>query len=575
MNTMHRILAWTLAGIVGLLCLAGNHRVAAQEATPIPSGVVKDFTFAGSTIFPGTTSLGKVFIPAQYDGTQPACVYVRQDGYEPKEKPLLEAMIAAREMPVTVGVFVRPGTVPPPRHDTLGRRNRGFEYDGLGDNYARFLTEELLPFVAKTFDLKLSASGNNRCIAGASSGGIAAFNAAWERPDAFSRVYCNSGSFVAFRGGNAFPTMVRKFEAKPIRAYLTAATHDMENAAGDWFLLNQEMDKALKFSGYDYQFHAVEGGHVAGWIDHFRAAMNFIWKDWPNPVEAGPSAPRVRDIIMDGHGWEPVARGYDDPRSLACNSKGEVFFVDTAVNKVYRVGLDGAASVFLDDARQADGLAVGLENKLYTVSVQTGNVLCYDDGAQEGHVYASGVNGQHVFAMPTGGLYVSGPGENPKTGSLVWFVKDGNKTLVDAFAGTAAGLACRPDQWLLAVADGASKWVYSFQIKGDGMLMDKEWYYSLLATPDDDDAGTGSICYAREGQILAATSAGVQVCADDGPTQAVLPLPDRSRVVSVCLGGPEMNTLFACGGGVVWKRVVKIHAAGAFLPWTGVKGSPL
>jgi enterochelin esterase-like enzyme len=146
------------------------------------------------------------------------------DGYNPKEKGLLEKLIASKEMPVTIGVFVAPGELPATVKNTLGRRNRCFEYDGMGDNNVRFLVEELLPFVAKEFDLKLSTSGNDRCLVGGSSGGITAFNAAWERPDAFSRVYANSGSFVAFRGGHVFPTLVRKFEARPIRAYLTTAT---------------------------------------------------------------------------------------------------------------------------------------------------------------------------------------------------------------------------------------------------------------------------------------------------------------------------------------------------------------
>ena len=158
----------------------------------------------------------------------------------------------------------------------------------MGDNNVRFLVDEFLPFVAQELHLKLSTSGNDRCIAGGSSGGIAAFNAAWERPDAFSRVYANSGSFVAFRGGHEFPTLVRKFEAKPIRAYLTTGMHDMENCAGDWFLLDQEMDKALKFSGYDYSFRIINGGHVAGYYDYYREAMSYLWKDWPQPVKAGP-----------------------------------------------------------------------------------------------------------------------------------------------------------------------------------------------------------------------------------------------------------------------------------------------
>ena len=227
----------------------------------------------------------------------------------------------------------------------MGRRNRCFEYDGVGDNNVRFFMEEILPFVAKTFDLNLSTNGNDRCIAGGSSGGIAAFNAAWERPDAFSRVYAVSGSFVAFRGGHEFPTLVRKFEAKPIRAFLTTGTHDMENCAGDWYLLDQEMDEALRFSGYDYFFRVIEGGHVAGYFENFLEAMRFFWKGWPEPVRAGPSAPRVHDMIFPTENGNCPPQDFRDARGPACNANGEVFFVDAADNKICRIGLDGNVDV--------------------------------------------------------------------------------------------------------------------------------------------------------------------------------------------------------------------------------------
>ena len=308
-----------------------------------PKGTIKEFTFTESAIFPGTKRAGHVFIPAQYDGTKPACVYVKQDGYNAGEKPVLESLIAAGDMPVTIGVFVRPGDLPAPMKGTSGRRNRCFEYDGVGDNYVRFLTEELLPYVAKTFDLILSTSGNDRCVAGGSSGSCGVQCGVRERPDQFSRVFAGSGSFVAFRGGHEFPTLIRKFEAKPIRAYLTTGTHDMENAAGDWYLLDQEMDKALKFSGYDYVFHALEGGHVDGYGEHFPLAMKYLWKGWPEPVKAGPSAPRVRDVIDGEHQWELVKEGLGDARSATCNAKGDVFFVDANANTIKSAGsaLDG------------------------------------------------------------------------------------------------------------------------------------------------------------------------------------------------------------------------------------------
>jgi len=536
-------------------------------------GSIKTFEFTESAIFPGTKRSGTVFIPAQYDGKTPACVYVRQDGYNAKEKSMLEALIASKEMPVTIGVFVSSGSLPAPMKNTLGRRNRCFEYDGVGDNYVRFLTEELLPYVAKTFDLKLSTNGNDRCIAGGSSGGISAFNAAWERPEAFSRVYANSGSFVAFRGGHEFPTLIRKFEAKPIRAYLTTGTHDMENAAGDWYLLDQEMDKALKFSGYDYSFHPLEGGHVTGWNEHFPEAMRFIWKGWPEPVKAGPSAPRVRDVIIPDGKWELVAQGFRDARGPACNSKGEVFFVDIPANTIRRIGLDGKIEVFLPDAAQANSLSIGPKDELYTVSTNTGNILCYD-APGKGRLLADGIRGQYILARPDGSLYVTAE-EKPGEASTVWWVKDGKKHAVDSGIKSPAGLAYRPDEWLLAVADGRSKWIYSYQINADSTLGNKERFFWLHVADWDDDAGPESICYAKEGQLFVATRMGIQVCADDGPSQVILPMPDRSRVIGVCLGGPEFNTLFAFCGDKVWKRVIKLHGIGAFSPWTKVNGSPL
>lgn len=144
----------------------------------ILAGEIKECKFTTSQIFPGTVRDVTVFIPAQYDGSEPACVYVKTDGYRPQEKTMLETMIAGKEMPVTVGVFVRPGDVPAPMKDTLGRRNRDFEYDAVSDNNVRFLIDELLPFITKKFDLNLSTDGNDRCMAGGSSGGIAAFTAA-------------------------------------------------------------------------------------------------------------------------------------------------------------------------------------------------------------------------------------------------------------------------------------------------------------------------------------------------------------------------------------------------------------
>ncbi len=169
-----------------------------------------------SSIFPGTQRSYWVYVPAQYDPQKPACCLIVQDG---KGRALdwhlpevIDNLIHKKEIPVMVGIFVDPGVVPAISPEARPRFNRSFEYDALGDRYARFLLEELLPEVSKSYSL--STSGNDRALAGASSGGICAFNAAWERPNEFRRVISTIGTFVGLRGGNQFATLVRKSEPK-------------------------------------------------------------------------------------------------------------------------------------------------------------------------------------------------------------------------------------------------------------------------------------------------------------------------------------------------------------------------
>jgi gluconolactonase len=540
----------------------------------IPHGRVVSFGYAESKIFPGTQRLVTVYIPDQIDSVKPACVYVQQDGFgrEQNQDLILDTLIAKHEIPVIVGVFVAPGYLASNDKNTPGRPNRCFEYDAVGDSYARFILEEILPAVAKNYHLNLSANGNDRSIGGVSSGGISAFNAAWERPDAFSRVYCVSGSFVGFRGGNMFPVFIRKTEAKPIRAYLTTGTKDMENCAGDWTLLDMEMDKALKFSGYDYQFIVLEGGHGAGWEEHFANAMRFLWKDWPSPVKAGISAPRVRDIIMPDQGWQLVTGDHHNICGAAFNSKGEVFFADTVGNNIYKIATDDKINVYRANSGFCNGLSFGPKDELYTVSEKTGKVMCYDTSGKA-TVYADGIYGRYVIADPNGGLYITGKNKINGT-DKVWLLKDGKKVVVDDGLKCAAGIAMRPDRSFLAVGESSSHWVYSYQIASDGKLVNKERFFTLHIQDWDDNAGAESVCYDKEGHLYIATRMGIQVCAWDGPVQVILPLPE-GRITGLCFGGADLNMIFAFCGDKIYKRTVKNHGLGAFSPWTAMKPGQL
>ena len=188
------------------------------------------------------------------------------------------------------------------------------------------------------------------------------------------------------------------------------------------------------------------------------------------------------------------------------------------------------------------------------------------DPSGEGSLVVDGLRGQYILATPGGGLYVTGTGDKPGDSGKVWFVKDGKKTL------GRLGLEIRYRACLPArpVAFVGRRWTfemgYSYQINPDGTLSNKERFFWLHVPDWEDDAGAESVCYAKEGQMFVATRWGIQVCADDGPTQVILPMPDRSRVIGVCLGGRDLDTLFAFCGDKIWKRKVKDPRHGRFYP---------
>jgi enterochelin esterase family protein len=250
-----------------ILYAADDYRLGpdSHEQPGVPKGQVTKSSWT-STIFPGTVRDYWVYVPAAYDPKQPACVMVFQDGGsyvgntgQFRVPIVFDNLIHKKEMPVTIGIFINPGTVPATDPSKKPVSNRSFEYDTLSDQYARFLEKEMLPEVGKKWNLRQEAAA--RAICGISSGGICSFTAAWERPDLFSKVLSHVGSFTNIRGGDVYPGKIRKTPAKPIRVFLQDGSGDLDNQYGNWPLANQQMALALKFAKYDYRFVYGDGGH--------------------------------------------------------------------------------------------------------------------------------------------------------------------------------------------------------------------------------------------------------------------------------------------------------------------------
>lgn len=252
----------------------------------VPQGKITEHSWNESKVYPGTQRKYWVYVPQQYTAEKPACLMVFQDGGSYMNDKgqfrvpiVFDNLIHKKEMPVTIGIFVNPGEIPAAAPEAKPRKNRSYEYDRLGGDYARFMIEEIIPEVAKTYKLTDNPEGRGAC--GISSGGICAFTLAWERPDYFRKVISHVGSFTNIQGGHVYPALIRKAEKKPLRVFLQEGSNDLDNLFGSWPLANQEMAASLKYAGYDYKFEYGDGGHNG---KHGGAilpdSLRWLWRDY-------------------------------------------------------------------------------------------------------------------------------------------------------------------------------------------------------------------------------------------------------------------------------------------------------
>ena len=541
----------------------------------VTQGELIKFEFAGSTIFTGTVREVTVYVPRQYDAAKPACLYVNQDGVQWNAPTVFDNLIARGELPVIIGVFMRPGVVKTADPKVaLDRFNRSFEYDGLGDAYARFLIEEVLPMVESktTADgraVRISTSAADRAIGGSSSGAIAAFTAAWERPDSFSRVFSAIGTYVGLRGGDRYPTLIRKYEPKALRVFLQDGSNDNNIYPGDWWMANQTMQRALAFAGYEVN-HAWGDGVHSG--KHgamlFPEAMRWLWQGWPASVNAAAPTknPVLSAVLLPGEDWQPVGESYGLTEGAAVNASGEVFFTDIPNSKAYKIGLDGKVSLVREATGRANGQAFGPDGMLYAAATGTRRILAYDMSGRE-TVVAEDIAGNDIVVANNGDLYVTNPsgGQEPEAGK-VWLVRPGQKPrAVDTGFRSANGITLSPDQGLLYVTDYRSHWIYSYQIQPDGSLANRQRYY-WLHTPDSEDQSLAEgMKTDRDGRLYVATRLGIQVCDQAGRVNAIIPTPN-GRITNLCFGGGKNDVLYATCGEKVYSRKVGVTGVNAWAP---------
>jgi enterochelin esterase-like enzyme/sugar lactone lactonase YvrE len=557
----------------------------AVEHDGVPRGTVEQLPAWESKVFPGTTRNWAIYVPAQYRRESPAALMIFQDGHTYRDGKgrwrvpvVFDNLIARGAMPPTIAVFLDPG------HDASKQgnaspaspwknSNRSLEYDSLGDRYARFLLEEIIPELEKRY--AISPDPAMRAICGMSSGGICAFTAAWERPDRFGKVLSHIGSFTNIRGGDAYPSLIRKTEPKPLRVCLEDCGGDLDNQFGNWPLANRQMAAALAHMGYDVRFDYADGfAHDASHGGPlFPEALIWLWRPaapatpYEPPLKLEGDMP-LRRLLVAGGPWEVVADGLGFADAPCADAEGNFYFCDMKAPGVHRISAsNGSRRVIAAEA--VSGLEFGPDGLLYGCQGSKRRVIAIDPQSGTVKEVATGVSPNDLAVTADGFLYVTETKERQVTRVNL---KTGEVAVVDSGLDGPNGIVLTSDGGTLAVSEYQGSHGWTYRVNPDGGL-DAKMPTMTLRLPIDRAAdskphepppyeaaskGDGMAVDAA-GRFYVTSAVGVQVFDPTSRLCGVLASPNPAKPLTSCvLAGAGHEYLHVTNGDTVYRRRLKI-----------------
>ncbi len=547
----------------------------------VPQGSVESMKPWESKILADTVRDWAVYVPAQYKADTPAAVMIFQDGERMRDSKgrwrvptVFDNLIARGEMPPTIAVFLDPGHEKSKPRLANKSSNRSFEYDSLGDRYSRFLLEEIIPEVAQRYNI--SSDPGLRAIGGSCSGAICAFTVAWEHPEQFGKVYSNVGSFTHLRGGNVYPSLVRKTEPKPIRVYMSDTSGDIDNAFGSWPWANQQMASALTYMGYDSRFDWAEGyAHNADFgSSRFPDAMRWLWRS-----SAHASAVNTKDdlkgdltllkLLIPDQPWEIVASNLGFADAPCSDAAGNFYYSDMKAPGIYRV--DASSGAQTEIAKEAvSGLKFGPDGLLYGCQGAKSQVISIAPLSGEVKVIARNVAPNDLAITADGHIFIT----ETKSKQLNRIrIDSGDTQVVDTGILRPNGIALSNDGGTLAVSDSGGEFTWTFRVDAATQLdakmptmtmrlaIDPAGEFRFNEAPPVQIASRGDgMAVDKSGRFYITSAVGVQVFDPTGRLCGVLPKVDPQQPLTSCtLAGTNHSYLYITHGNTIYRRKLTVE----------------
>ncbi|MGN6134163.1 MAG: alpha/beta hydrolase-fold protein [Aureliella sp.] len=554
----------------------------AEPRDDVPHGTVEKMPPWESKIFENTIRDWAIYVPAQVKPDQPAALMVFQDGQSFSNVTgrwrvpvVFDNLIARGDMPPTIAVFINPGQdKTKPQRQKNKYSNRSFEYDSLGDRYARFLLEEIIPEVEKKFTL--SKDPDMRAICGSSSGGICAFTVAWERPDAFRKVLTSVGSYTNLRGGNVYPSWIRKTEPKPLRVYMADTSGDVDNDFGSWWWSNQLMASALQYMGYDVRFDSAEGyGHNSDFGGaRFPEALKWLWRKEQHQAVLDTKGDLKGDLtllrlLVPGQDWEVVATDLGFADAPCSDTEGNFYYCDMKAPVVVKINAaDGSRTELAKEA--VSGLKFGPGGLLFGCQGAQKRVISIDPKSGDVKVVAENVTPNDLAVTGDGFIFITETKDQRVTRIDS---KTGKTTVVDTGITRPNGIALSNDQGTLAVSDSGGQYAWMFRVNADGSLdakmptmtlrlaIDPKGEFQFNEPPPYQTASRGDgMAVDKAGRFYITSALGVQIFDPTGRECGLLPKPKPDQPLTSCtLAGSDHSVLFITNGDTIFRRSLSVQ----------------
>ena len=279
-------------------------------------------------------------------------------------------------------------------------------------------------------------------------------------------------------------------------------------------------------------------------------------------------ATEIPDVIAAGAKIELIKDDFDGTEGPIAHPDGGLLFTNNRASRIIKIEPDGRTSVFLEDTKEANGLALDPMGRLIAVQRAPGFAriaVIYPKGKET--VIADNIDGK-FFDRPNdlvldkkGGVYFTDP--DPK--SVYYVSPTGNVIKIADNINRPNGILLSPDERTLYVNDSAGEYLLAYDIQPDGTVRDRRnfaRYVGVRETNGGIASGADGLAVDGEGRVYTTSNAGVDVFSPQGQHLGTIPVgtPAGRGPQNLAFAGRDKKTLYIVGRGAAFK--VQMFAQG-------------